>query len=57
MNEKILIGISDICQICGVGRATATRMAKACGVIPGRAKGQKILVSRAKFEKWLEGNR
>lgn len=48
-----LLGIKDIMREYGVGRVTATRWARACGL--KRKKGQTYFVSKEALDKWLNG--
>lgn len=56
MNNKELIGISDIRRGYGLSERMATRYIKASGKMLPRAggKGAKMQIQRADFENWLE---
>ena len=50
-----LLTIKDIMKMLGVGRATAERYARECGLALPRVKNGPYLARRTAFEAYMEG--
>jgi excisionase family DNA binding protein len=55
-NNKQVLTPYDVAKICDIGLSLVYRQLKA-GVIPCVKVGDKYLISRSAFEKWLSGDK
>lgn len=56
MNEKLTISVEEAGRLLGISRASAYAGAQA-GIFPVIRLGRRVLVPRARFLAWLNGER
>lgn len=54
LSDKALLSVDEFRSYCGLGRNAALKLAidSECRIIVGR----RVLINRAKFDKWCENN-